>query len=102
MQQFKTTGVILSSEESKKFSKNGNGQENFDSDDIDKVLHVINENPHSSISRTAFITGVPKSTTQKILKNHGLFPYKMSVLQQLNPNDYVLRTQMCNFSCKNS
>lgn len=57
----------------------------------------MNENPHSSISRTSLITGVSQYKTYNIIKNRGLFPYKMSVMQQLSITDHATRLQMCNF-----
>lgn len=96
MMRFKSTGMVLSSKEAKSMCRKCKSR-SFDQNDVDMVLHTMNDNPHTSINRTSLITGVPASTTQRIMKDSGLFPYKMTIMQELTPLDFVSRLEMCQF-----
>lgn len=96
IKRLKNTAMLYTSSEAKQLCKKCN-KSPINQEDTDKVLHTLNENPHSSVSRTSLITGVPEYLTYKIMKRRGLFPYKMSVMQQLNDNDFTMRMQMCHF-----
>lgn len=78
IKKFKKNGHVFNRDELKNMKKK---EASFEQED--KVHHVINENPHSSIARTSAITGVCQSTIQQMLKTQGFHPYKLTELQEI-------------------
>lgn len=61
----------------------------------ENVLLSINENPKTSLFRVSQITGVSKTSTQRILKQNKYHPYKPHFINTLKERDYDRRFEFC-------
>ena len=73
-------------------------------DNNTNVIHVLayfHANPHSSIRAAKDELGLSYYALQKILKKNKMHPFSLRSIQELYPNDAVLRRQFCeNFLIK--
>lgn len=96
LRRFKQTGSVLYVAEMK---ERVNPAKHLNQESVDKVHHVIHEDPHTSIRRTALQTGLTTYETQRVLKEGRFHPYKLKVMQELKQNgnidDHQRRKEMC-------
>lgn len=60
--------------------------------DVARIERTFQEQPSKSLRVASAELGIPFSTIRKVLHEHlKMFPYKLSFLQQLGPDDYSLR-----------
>lgn len=94
LRRFKETGMVLFINEVKDLV---NKEKNHNQEDIDSVLYVTSQNPHTSVSRSSLITGISQKKTLNILKKCRYHPYKLNLMQELKPSDHFARLELCNF-----
>lgn len=90
---FKNGSVLSKAERKQEFTKDSK----FEQNEIDQVHNIIDENPHTSVSRSSLMTGISRSKTYKILKTNKFHPYKLQYLQELQPTDFTQRLNMCHW-----
>lgn len=90
---FKNGSIKTKNERKQEFTTDSE----FCQNEVDQVYNVINEDPHTSITRSSLITGISRSKTHKILKEGGFHPYKLQYLQTLETTDFQKRLDMCNW-----
>jgi len=61
------------------------------------VLAMVNLNPHIPLRQIEVQFGIPKSTAQRILALHNVFPYHITLIQSLMPTDFQWRLEFCNY-----
>lgn len=59
------------------------------------VLGHVSVDPTLSTRKLAAVSGVSRTTVQRILKKHKFHPYKISLVHELNEDDYDRRLQFC-------
>lgn len=59
------------------------------------ILGHTEVDPTSSTRKLAEISGIPRSSLQRILKQHKYHPYKIHLVQELNEDDPDRRIQFC-------
>lgn len=65
-------------------------------DNIETVRAAVIRSPHRSIRRRAQCLQLHSSSVQRILvKDLNEHPYKLQIVQELKPNDHLLRRQFC-------
>ncbi|XP_075164295.1 uncharacterized protein LOC142236896 [Haematobia irritans] len=63
-------------------------------ENIDAVRQSVEENPETSTRRRSSQLQLSDRTLRRILKHYlHLFPYKIQLVQKLNPEDFVLRLE---------
>jgi len=62
------------------------------------VLAMVNLNPHISLRQIEIQSGIPKSTTQRILALHNFYPYHIILTQSLTSTDFQRRLEFCNLA----
>lgn len=62
---------------------------------VDVVIHQVREDPSTSVRAIQRITGIPKSSVQRILKRMKYHPYHIQKVQSLLSRDYAPRVQFC-------
>lgn len=60
-------------------------------DNVINTLAYLQANPHTSIRHLESELGISKSTIHRILKNHKYHPFKIHLVQDLNPQDFDRR-----------
>jgi hypothetical protein len=60
-----------------------------------EILNLVEENPGSSIRRWAYRVGVSPYTVWRTLKEQGLHPYHIQLVQGLKPEDLLKRVRFC-------
>ena len=67
-------------------------------DVVEDLTTRIKQNPKKSLSKLSLQSGVPYSTCQKIVKEKlHMHPYKISLVQELQPADFPRRVQYCHW-----
>lgn len=64
-------------------------------ENIDAVRAAILRSPRRSVRKIASSLQLGRRSVQRILHELQFHPYKLQIVQQLNPNDCVLRLQIC-------
>jgi hypothetical protein len=64
-------------------------------ENIDAVQAAVVRNPRRSVRKIASSLGLGRRSVQRILLNLQFHPYKLQIVQELKPNDSVLRLQFC-------
>lgn len=59
------------------------------------ILGHIVQDPTMSTRHLATVSGIRRSSIQKILKKHKFHPYKIHLVQELNEDDFDRRVQFC-------
>lgn len=59
------------------------------------VLAAVQVNPHYSVRRLSVESGISSTSLWRILKENKLHPYRMSVHQELDENDFLGRQNFC-------
>ncbi|EFN82448.1 hypothetical protein EAI_03403, partial [Harpegnathos saltator] len=59
------------------------------------VLLSFQENPHTSVPRTAQTHDISQGSILNILKKHKYHPYKIVIIQELMEDDFDRRIQFC-------
>lgn len=75
-----------------------NKRDRYDIDNVDRtnnILEVVNNNPRISVRQIAGETNIPKTTVHKTLKQRKYHPYKPTIVQALNNNDFRRRLEFC-------
>lgn len=68
------------------------GRPRISDEDVARIEQAFQENPKQSLRGASAALGIPFSTIRKVLReNLKMFPYRISFLQQLLPEDYPLR-----------
>jgi hypothetical protein len=87
--RFLTTGTVSKGKSS--------GRPPVSDEIVEDLRERVEETPQISVARLSQQSGVPRSTCHKIIKNRlQLHPYKISVIQELQPADYQSRVEYCN------
>lgn len=68
------------------------------SDRAPEVLAAFQLNPHDSSRRVAIDSGLSKRSVLRILNDHKMHPYRVSVHQELHGDDYLHRMNFCLWS----
>jgi hypothetical protein len=88
--RFLTTGTVSKGKSS--------GRPPVSDEIVEDLRERVEETPQISVARLSQQSGVPRSTCHKIIKNRlQLHPYKISVIQELQPADYQSRVEYCNW-----
>lgn len=61
------------------------------------VLALVAMNPHMSVRGISEEMNISRSSVQRILVNHGYHPFKIHLVQHLQPNDYQRRLEFIAF-----
>ena len=85
----------------RRFSQNGtvadlprSGRPRIRDEDVRRIEQAFHDNPRLSTRNAERALQIPRSTIRDVLKKKlKMFPYKISFLQQLLPNDYRQRLQ---------
>lgn len=86
--KFRETGSVLDAARS--------GRPSVDEETVEDVKERITNSPHKSVRRLALQADIPKSTAHDILKKKlSLYPYKVTVLHQLQEADSEARVHFC-------
>jgi hypothetical protein len=64
-------------------------------ENTDAVQAAVVRSPRRSVQKIASSLGLGCRSVQKILHNLKFHPYKLQIVQELKPNDSVLRLQFC-------
>ena len=78
--------------------KSGRPSLNDEREDLvsEAVENTANEIGATSVRRVSIETGIPKSSTYRIIRNSlKLYPYKIQMLQELHPSDKISRLEFC-------
>jgi len=59
------------------------------------ILAQVEEDPTTSCRKIARVTGILKSTVNRVLRLHHFHPYHFTAVQNLHPGDRELRMQFC-------
>jgi hypothetical protein len=69
---------------------------------VEDLRQRIEQSPKTSLRKLSLQADVPLSTCQKIVrKNLNLYPYKITTLQELRPDDSERRLEYCNWFLNN-
>lgn len=88
VQKFEETGTVADSRRS------GRPRSSRNSKIIGSVRKSVTEDPKTSTRKRCTQLGISRSSLRRILnKDLQMYPYKIQLVQNLNPNDYQLRLQ---------
>lgn len=59
------------------------------------VIAAVQQNPHDSTRRISADSGLSQTTVWRILHDHKMHPYKISLHQELSEDDYLHRINFC-------
>lgn len=59
------------------------------------VAQFVENNPYGSVREISRQTNIPKVSVHRVLQNNKLHPYKPTVVQGLNDNDFPRRMNFC-------
>ncbi|KYN28529.1 hypothetical protein ALC57_02040 [Trachymyrmex cornetzi] len=76
----------------------GNHQYDENDNRVVTILGLIHLDPHVSSRTLAQVTGIPRTTILRILKNVKYRPYHITLTQALTPNDIRLRIGFCEWA----
>lgn len=76
----------------------GNHQYDENDNRVVTILGLIHLDPHVSSRTLAQVTGIPRTTILRILKNVKYRPYHITLTQALTPNDMRLRIGFCEWA----
>jgi Helix-turn-helix domain (DUF4817) len=68
-------------------------------ENVNLVTNHVEENPHSSLRKTASLFGMSHESVRKALHQQGLYPYKAIHVQQLKSGDREKRLEFCSLFC---
>ncbi|PNF14829.1 hypothetical protein B7P43_G06330 [Cryptotermes secundus] len=64
-------------------------------DNVEAVQASVLRSPHRSVRKVAAAVTVSRRSVQRILHELKFHPYKLQLVQELKPNDHLLRRQFC-------
>ncbi|KAJ3649791.1 hypothetical protein Zmor_021512 [Zophobas morio] len=74
------------------------GRPEVSEDVVDDLRTRMEQSPKKSLSKLSLQSGVPYSTCQKVVKKKlHMHPYKISLVQELQPADFPRRVQYCHW-----
>lgn len=62
------------------------------------ILASVQVDPHDSLRRRERDSGISRATIQRILKEEKFHPYRMCLVQALQPGDFLQRLNFCNWA----
>ena len=65
------------------------------------VIDFVQMNGQTNLREAASVAGVSKTTAHRFLKEEGFKAYKFSNHQELKPQDFIARYEMCRWFRKN-
>lgn len=89
VENFEQTGSV------KKRKSSGRPRSARTPENVEAVQTAMTRSPHRSVRKVAAAVGVSRRSVQRILHELKFHPYKLQLVQELKPNDHLVRRQFC-------